>query len=466
MSDSSRPKGARSPLRGVRWLLLKDLQILRRSPLQAVLLVAYPILIAVLVGLAISPESSKPRVALLNEVPSSSRVTVGGARLPAIGVEDRICRRVDCVHVKSREEARSEVSSGDALAALILPSDLVTQINSLSTPTPGTPEVEVLVNEENPIKAEAVNDRINTLLAEANLLVAKRIAGEGSRFINLLVNGGHFEVVGQSIEILGLERTARILAAVRPAVPPGELRDSLDRVIRFAGLSGQNLDLAAPLLSRLAQPIEVDKVVVNGSSPPLDIFAIAVAATLTLAFVAVLLVAGSLALEREENAFARLTRSLVSPTALLAEKVLLGAAVGVGVTLLMLAGMQVFVPLHWSRIGLWLAAILAGGAALATAGAALGAAAREVRAVSLLAFMVTLPIAFLSLVPSGAVGRRLYDAITVIVALFPFKPALDAITAALDPAGGSIGGPLLHLAVLALAYGALARLALRRFGSV
>ena len=38
----------------VRWLLLKDLQILRRSPLQAVLLVAYPVLIAILVGFAIS----------------------------------------------------------------------------------------------------------------------------------------------------------------------------------------------------------------------------------------------------------------------------------------------------------------------------------------------------------------------------------------------------------------------------
>ena len=67
--------------------------------------------------------------------------------------------------------------------------------------------------------------------------------------------------------------------------------------------------------------------------------------------------------------------------------------------------MQFFVPLQWGRIGLWLLAILAGGGALAAAGAALGAAAREVRAVSLLAFMVTLPIAFLSLIPSGAVGR-------------------------------------------------------------
>ena len=121
---------------------------------------------------------------------------------------------------------------------------------------------------------------------------------------------------------------------------------------------------------------------------------------------------------------------------------------GLAVTLLMLAGMQLFVPLDWSRFGLWLAAILAGGAALAAAGAALGAAARDVRAVSLLAFMVSLPIALLSLVPSGAVGTGLYDAIRVVTALFPFKPALQAMTAALDSAGPGIGGPLLHLAIL------------------
>jgi hypothetical protein len=134
--------------------------------------------------------------------------------------------------------------------------------------------------------------------------------------------------------------------------------------------------------------------------------------------------------------------------------------------MLMLAGLQIFVPLQWSRIGLWLAAIVAGGAALAAAGAALGAVAREVRAVSLLAFMVTLPVAFLSLIPSGAVGTGLFDVVRVITALFPFKPALQAMTAALDSAGPGIGGPLLHLAILAVAYGLLARFALRRFAAV
>jgi len=448
----------------VRWLLLKDLQILRRSPLQAVLLVAYPVLIAVLVGFAISGGPSKPRVAFLNEVPQGSRIVVGGSQLRAAGVEGRVCGRVECVEVGDREEAEAKVKSGDVLAALILPSNLIDKINSLSTLTPGTPQVEVLVNEEDPVKARFVNDRIDALLAEANLAVARRIATEGSHYLKLLIDGGQIPVLGESIQILGLRATAGILAAVESELPPGAIRSSLREVVRFAEQARDNLDVAAPLIERLAQPIEVDKVAVGGAAPPLETFAIAVAATLTLAFVVVLLVAGSLALEREENAFPRLTRGLVSGEELLVEKVVLGVGVGLVVTLVMLAGLELFVSLPWGRFGLWLAAILAGGAALGAAGAALGAAAREVRAVSLLAFMVTLPVAFLALVPSGSVSGTLFEIVKVVSALFPFKPTLEAMTSALD--SGAIGLPLLHLAGLALAYAILARLALRRFASV
>jgi ABC-2 type transport system permease protein len=449
----------------MRWLLLKDLQILRRSPLQALLLIAYPVLIALLVGFAISREPAKPRVAFLNEIPHGSRISVGGARLPSAEVDKRICGRIDCVPVSDRGEAVDRVRSGDVLAALILPADLVENLNSLSTLAPQTPAVEVIVNEEDPVKARVVDDRISSLLAQANLLVAKRIAAEGGRYLDLVVNGGVLEAVGAEVDVLGLRAAASILRALRPTVPAGPLRDSLDRVIRFATRARNNLDIASPLIDRLAQPIVVDKQVVSEPTPPLEVFAIAVAATFTLTFVTVLLVAGSLALEREENAFPRLTRGLVSRSALLAEKVGLGIAVGLAVTLLMLAGIEIFVPLDWGRFGLWLAAILAGAAALAAVGAALGAAARDVRAVSLLAFMAALPIALLSLIPSGAVGPALYDAIRLVAALFPFKPALQAMTSALDSSGPGIGAPLLHLAALTAAYGLIARFALRRFSS-
>ncbi len=449
----------------MRWLLLKDLQILRRSPLQAVLLVAYPVLIALLIGFAISREPGKPRVAFLNEVPAGARIAGGGGKLPAVGVNQRICRQVECVDVSDRAEAEAKVREGDVLAALILPADLIDRLNSLSTLNPETPQVDVIVNEENPLKAQAVDDRITALLAQANLFIARQIAKEGGRYLDLIVEGGDFEVLGQPIEILGLRAVASILESLRPAVPEGQ-RAELDRVIRFATLARDNLDVAAPLIDRLAQPIAVDKQSVSAPTPPLEIFAIAVAAMLTLTFVTLLLVAGSLALEREENTFLRLTGGLVSRSALLVEKIGLGVAVGFVVTLLMLAGVQIFVDLDWSRFGLWLAAILMAGAGFAAAGAALGATARDVRAVSLLAFMVSLPVALLSLVPSGAVGATLYDAIRIVAALFPFKPGLEAMTAALDSAGPGIGRPLLHLAILIAAYAAIARAALRRFATV
>jgi ABC-type transport system involved in cytochrome c biogenesis permease component len=448
----------------MRWLLLKDLQILRRSPLQAALLVAYPILIALLIGFAISREPGEPRVAFLNEIPPGARVAAAGSKLQPAGVDRRICRRIDCVRVGSRATALDKVRSGEALAALILPADLVDRLNSLSTLNPQTPEVEVIVNEENPLKAQVVDDRIETLLGQANLLIAKQIAAEGGRYLSLVVDGGEFEVLGRPVEILGLRAVARILRTLRPALP-ADLRPSLDRVIRFATLARDNLDVATPLIARLARPIVVDKKTVSEPTPPLEIFAIAAAAALTLTFVTLLLVAGSLALEREENTFPRLTRGLVSRSALLGEKVGLGIAAGLAVTLLMLAGVQIFVSLEWSRFGLWLVAILASAAALGAAGAALGAAARDVRAVSLLAFMVSLPVALLSLVPTGAVGDTLYEAIRIVTALFPFKPALRAMTAALDSTGPGIGTPLLHLAILIVAYGAIARLTLRRFAA-
>jgi ABC-type transport system involved in cytochrome c biogenesis permease component len=450
----------------MRWLLLKDLQILRRSPLQAVLLVLYPVLIAVLVGFAISRGPEKPRVALLNEVPSNARISLSGQKLPRANVQKRICARVECVRVHTRAEAEDKVEAGEVLAALVLPENLINKINSLSTLSPGTPQVEVLVNESDPLKASAVDDKISALLAQANLAIAKRIAVEGGKYLNLVIKGGTLPLLGGGVHILGLEASAHILEAIEPALPDGPLKVALSQVVEFAAEAGANLDIAGPLIQRLAQPIEVHKVSVGGSSPPLETFAIAVAATLTLAFVTVLLVAGSLALEREENAYPRLVRGLVSSESLLAEKVLLGVVVGLVVTILMMAGLTIFVPIEWGRFPLWLAGIVVGSAALATAGAALGAAAREVRAVSLLAFMVTLPVALLSLVPVGTVGKGIFDVIKVITAIFPFKPALEAITAGLDPSGGSIGGPLLHLAILIVAYGVLARLALRRFARV
>jgi hypothetical protein len=448
----------------VRWLLLKDLQILRRSPLVSALLVLYPIAIAVLIGFALSGDSGQPRVAFLNEIPDEEQFEIGQeGEFDKDEAKEELCSRVECVDVASREEAEQKVEDGDVLGALILPPDMIDKLRSLTSLNPEQPVVEVLVNEDDPVKAQLVDDRIQALVTEANLLVSQRVSDQAASYLDLLIEGGTFGLFGQSFEILGLQRAGEILGAVEDQLPPGAQRDAVEEVVEFAELARENLDFALPLLGAVAQPIEVEKEVVAGADTSLDAFAIAVAATVTLMFVTVLLVAGSLALEREENAFGRLTRGLISRGAVLVEKLGLGVAVSLVVTLVMLAGLELFVSLDWGRFLVWLPAIAAGGAAFAAFGAAIGGAAREVRASSLLAFMVSLPIAFLSLVPSGTVGAGLFDAIQIVRAAFPFDPSLDAMSGALDASGPDLWLPLLHLAILAAVYATLARVALRRF---
>ena len=63
----------------MRWLLVKDLQILRRSPLLVGLLIVYPIALALMIGFALSSPPGKPKVAALDEVPAGNgQLKLGG----------------------------------------------------------------------------------------------------------------------------------------------------------------------------------------------------------------------------------------------------------------------------------------------------------------------------------------------------------------------------------------------------
>jgi ABC-2 type transport system permease protein len=450
----------------MRWLLVKDLQILRRSPLLTGLLIVYPIVLAVLIGLAISRSPEKPRVAFLNQIPSS-----GGLNLGSTGgfsqeeARRQLCAKIECVDASSRAEVERKVKDGDVLGGLILPPDFLSKLQAELTTNGSEPAtVDVIVNQDDPLKAQLVDDRISSLLTQANLLLSGKISDVAGNYEKILANGGEFTIpfLGQTVRILGLGKAATILKAIEANLPPPQRR-KVAQVGDFARLARQNLALADQLLSSIRQPIAVHKDVIAGSIPPLDTFAVAVAAAVTLLFVTVLLVSGSLALEREENTFTRLTRGLVSRTGLLVEKAALGTAAALVVTLLLLAAITPFESIAWSRIYLIVPAILLAGTASSALGLAIGAAAREVRASALLAFALALPVAFISLVPSGTVGKGLLDVIHVIAGAFPFRPALDALSGALSASGPDLGLPLLHLALLTLGYLVLARLALRRF---
>ena len=445
----------------MRWLLLKDVQILRRSPLLVALLIVYPIVIALLIGFALSRGPQKPRVAFLNQVPASaSKINLGGQSIDVTKYTSQLFQAIKPIPVHSRAEALDKVKSGDALAALIIPPDVTQKLASGLEPA----RVEVIYNNEDPLKARLVDQAISSRLAQANSALADTFKDIAAQDIKLLLDGGTFDLLGRTLNVLGLKKTKTILDATIATLPKNSAnRIALQQVTQFAQLAIQNLNVSDQVLTTVSNPVQVKRVALKGRRVPLDAFAVAVSVTVSLMFVTILLAAGMLALEREENAFLRLVRGLVSRLGLVLEKVLLAALCGLPVALLMMAGISPFVTLDWSHFPLWVIALAVGAVAFGAMGVAIGGVTREVRAASLMAFGLSLPIAFLALVPSGSVSKGVYDLIGVISAAFPFKPTLDAMDHALAGSGGDMLVPLLHLAILAAAFTVIGRVALRRF---
>ncbi|MGI8714657.1 MAG: ABC transporter permease [Solirubrobacteraceae bacterium] len=451
----------------MRWLLIKDLQILRRSPLLVGLLIVYPIAVALMIGFALSSPPSRPKVAFFNEVGAGQgTIHIGNQSLNVAAYARDLLKSIEPIKVHSEAEAVAKVRDGQALAAVVIPSALPQQIQSLVTQGVGTPTVKLYLNTKDPIDKQFVDQAISTRINQVQAEVSKRVLQVAVNDLREVLNGGTVEILGQSVHLLGLRNARTIVQGTLASLPArSSLRVALGQVVGFSSLAIQGLGFASPVLGSIGSPLTVDQTQLAGATTPTDAYAASIAVIVSLLLVTVLLAAGMLAVERSENAYARLVRGLVSPGRLLAEKILLSGGCAALVTLVMAAFVSLFVHLDWSRFELWVVALAVGGAAFGALGVAIGAAAREVSAASLLAFLISLPIAFVALVPANAVSGTLKTVLDGIAFVFPFKAALEAVTNAFTGASPAIGLPLVHLAVLAVVFGGLARLALLRFAA-
>jgi ABC-2 type transport system permease protein len=451
----------------VRWLLIKDLQILRRSPLLVGLLIVYPIAIALMIGFALSSPPSKPTVAFYNQVPKNhGTISLGSQKIDVASYASDLLRSVQPIKVHSRAEAVAAVRDGRALAAVVIPADLPQQIQSLITQGVGSPTVQVYLNGKNPIEREFVNQAISSRVNAVEQAVSKQVLRVAINDLQQVLNGGSVQILGQTVRLLGLRNSRTIVQGALASLPADSpLRPALGQVISFANLAIQGLAFAKPVLGSIGTPLTVNQTEVDGRTTPTDAYAAAIAVIVSLMFVTMLLAAGMLALERTENAYPRLVRGLVTPGRLLSEKVILAAGCATAVTLVMAVFVSLFVHLDWARFELWVVALAFGSVAFGALGVAIGAIAREVSAASLMAFLVSLPIAFVALIPASAVSGALKTVLDVIAFLFPFKAALQAVSNAFSGTSPGIGLPLVHLAVLAVVFGALATLSMRRFAA-
>jgi ABC-2 type transport system permease protein len=433
-------------------VLRKDLRVLVRSPLLLGVLIAYPLLVAGLVGLVAGYGSSKPRVALVDQDRLPRVVSIGGHRFRIQDAIDEVSENVHLIRMEAAE-ARRALATGRVVATLTVPPGFLADLKSgLNAPS-------VVYQTTRGGISSRVTQQVQALVYALNRQLHKAYVETDLGYVQLIVRGGKAEFGGRTYDVLGLARMQDLLGRL----PPSPQRD---RIAEFARIAGLALAQTGNLLESTANPIELERAREDSRSSLLSAQVQSYALALTITFLALLLAAGAIASERDENTIGRLRRGLVSMGELVAAKVALAAVVALALGLAIAVVFGVIVEAGgvvggqpWERLPLLAVGLLLAGAALGALGTLLGALSRETRAASLVAVLVVMPIVFLGLVPRevAPVAGWLSDALPFAHAVRYFASSLYDVSP-----WGAVARELAWLCGLGLVFAALARLATRR----
>jgi hypothetical protein len=442
------------------WLLLaKDLRILGRSPALLAALILYPLVFAVLVGLVVRYASDRPRVAFVDLDRLPETLTVGGQRFNVPRVISEVQGSVDLVPM-DEEEADRQLATGGIVAEIVVPPGFASKLRGmvespkliLKTARGG---LSGRVEQQTQALVYALNQRLQTAYIKANLA-----------YVKLIVEGGQGSFLGNEFDIVGLDRAGEMLDEIERTSDDPEIRERARELATFVREARLALGASDQSLRATANPIELEIDKKAGRTWLLSAQLQAYALGLTLAFICVLLAAAALAAERDENVIGRLLRGLIRLVDLVLVKVLLAAlvAVGLGFAIALLFGalaeiLDVSGGEPWERLPVLVAGLALAGAAFGAFGALIGALSRESRTAVLVAFLATLPLVLVGLVPEGAALAAWWAA-----RAFPFSHSVDFFQAALYDTNpwGRLVREAAWLLGLGLAFGAAARLAVRR----
>jgi hypothetical protein len=433
-------------------LLRKDLLLLARSrPLLAVL-VLYPLVLSLLVGGVLGGQGARPRVAFVNEDQIPNVVHIGDRSFDFGRIVREAGKRVDLVRM-TRPRARAALSHGDVVATIVVPRGFVSDLSSLIA----SPSVLLLTNRN--AYEERILRETQAFVYTLNTQVQTEYVRSNSHFLDVLVRGGSARALGRTYNVLGLEATRQRIQAVQEQLPADSpARAQLDSVTAFAGQASAALGLAHQALAATAHPVRLVQRSTSGRSYLLGSQVQSYGLGISLAFVTLLLGAAVLTLERDENVLSRLLRSGVRPALVVAEKVALCATVGCALGFLLALGFGVAAEISssgaaWARMPLLVVPLAAAGAAFGALGCVVGAAARDLRAASLVGVALVTPIVLVGLVP-----RQVSPLAFHISELLPFAPAARAFGATLFDAAplSTALAASAHLALLTAVLGAAA----------
>jgi hypothetical protein len=433
-------------------ILRKDLVVLRRSPALVAILVAYPVMIAILIGLMATYANAKPRVGLVDEAGLPKTFVLAGHTFHVDRSIDQVSRNVKLIRMRAAD-AHRELASGRLVAVITIPHGFLATLKGLVA------SPRLILETGNGGITPRVRQQMQALVYNLNLRLQRAFIASDLNYVNLLLHGGTGQVVGRRFSVLGLEKAGELLRSLPPRPQILRLRD----FVHDAYLA---LSLTDNAIRATANPIQLEEAPQKGRTWALSAQVQAYALALTISFLALLLAAGALAAERDENVIGRLARGLVGLGQIVSAKVALAAVVALGLGLAIALTFGIAIEAGnvsggepWQRLPLLGVGLLLAGAALGALGALIGGLAREARTASLVAILLVLPVVFVGLVPKEIVPPAGW-----VSDAFPFVHAVRLFTSSLYDASpwGSFGRELAWLAGIGAVYATLARLAARR----
>jgi ABC-2 type transport system permease protein len=372
--------------------------LLRRSPGTLLALVGYPLLVAVLVGLALESSERTPRLALVNGDTSERTVLVGSERLSAADYAERLGESVDVAELDSAEAKRA-LDDGRVSAVLTIPEGFVSDLQSGGA---RPPRLELATSRRDPLAAEAIERRVESALFGLNQSLSADYVDQVRRLVRILIDGGQVQVFDEGGTALGLTATRQTIADTQRAlraIGEDELAADLDPLARFVDQTTRNLELAGQVAESIGAPIQLEVTSRQERREPLSAFGLAAAITLALGLAAALLAAGSLASERDDGTLSRLIRGPLSPLGLAGEKIGVAAGVAALVAMAALVLVALTTDVAVDRWHLWPGTVGLAGLSFGGVGALIGALARDGRSALLITLMVSLPLILLGIVP-------------------------------------------------------------------
>ncbi len=439
-------------MRAALLLAIKDARTIVRTRTLFVILVAYPIMMAALIGALLLASSGKPRIAIVNKDKTGKVLKIGGSRF---GIDEyrrqAATAGVDLVDMDEKEAMRS-LDEGQVSGVLVIPAGFMAKLRTQLAPS----KIEFHTGES--ALGDAVTQRVRGVVYRINLKISRALVKSNAEYLRTLVTGGDVVVMGRDYSLLGLDPASQMLEQVREETSDEDAADDIQEVIDFAADAGTALELADNALEATAAPVRLEHVRTDGKSPRLTARAMSFALAVSLAFIATVLAAASVAAEGDERVLGRLLHSSITSGQVLVSKLIVGAALSSIFCFGLFAVFAVLAPQAWTRLPLLLLMAILSAAAFSSLGALIAGIARDARTATLGAILIVLPMVPLGMLPSD--GGFSFAASWFL----PFEASQSVFNIALFDlkTSKSLMTPVLTLIAMTLGYGLVASRLIRR----